>query len=121
MRPDPQVAPGRAARIGAQLLRAVAHLEAHDVVHRDVKLDNVLLDGVGDELNERVVLTDFGMCFDCRRNRVEGFRVMLPYDGFQRGGAPIALAPEVSRGPWSHSDAAYDKFGLIWLQNIFFD
>ena len=55
MRPDPQVAPGRAARIGAQLLRAVAHLEAHDVVHRDVKLDNVLLDGAGDELNERVV------------------------------------------------------------------
>ena len=50
-----EVAPGRAARIGAQLLRAVAHLEAHGILHRDVKLDNVLLDDVGDELNERVV------------------------------------------------------------------
>jgi hypothetical protein len=91
-----EVTPARAARIGAQLLRAVAHLEAHDVVHRDVKLDNVLLDNAGDELNERVVLTDFGMCFDCRKNRVDGFRIELRYDGFQRGGAPIAMAPEVS-------------------------
>jgi serine/threonine protein kinase len=57
----------------------VAHLAAHGVVHRDVKLDNVLLDDAGDEANERVVLTDFGMCFDCLKNRVNDFCVELRY------------------------------------------
>eukprot|EP01050_Picozoa_sp_SAG11_P010268 SAG11_NODE_1020_length_6158_cov_4.836772_2_plen_657_part_00 len=85
----------RAARIGAQVGRALAHLEGCEIVHRDVKLDNVLIDAVG-TAEERAVLTDFGMCFDCRKNQVEGFRVAMFYDGFCRGGAPIAMAPEVS-------------------------
>jgi hypothetical protein len=85
----------RAARIVHQLLLAICHLKAHEIVHRDVKLDNVLLADVGTE-RERAVLTDFGMHFDLRKNGVVDSRVELRYDGFHRGGAPIALAPEVT-------------------------
>jgi hypothetical protein len=35
------------------------------------------------------------MSFDLRKNRVRGYKVMLHYDGFRRGGAPISMAPEV--------------------------
>eukprot|EP01044_Picomonas_judraskeda_P020169 COSAG03_NODE_4420_length_1558_cov_1.750514_2_plen_402_part_01 len=45
---------------------------------------------------EAAVLTDFGMCLDLTKNRIADFRVPMPYDGIRRGGAPIALAPEVT-------------------------
>lgn len=47
----------------AQLLQAVAHVHASGFLHRDVKLENVLLDGAGN-----AVLADFGMA----RHRVLG-------------------------------------------------
>jgi serine/threonine protein kinase len=89
------LAPARAARIGKHMLQAVQHLKIHGVAHRDIKTDNILLNCPGTE-EERAVLSDFGMCFDLRKNRVRDFRVMLPYDGFRRGGAPITISPEVS-------------------------
>ena len=85
----------RAVRVMYHLLLAVRHLKAHAIVHRDIKLDNVLLANVGME-EEAAVLTDFGMCFDLKKNQVEDFKVQMPYDGFRRGGAPIALAPEIT-------------------------
>ena len=90
-----QFTDARATRTVYQLLLAVRHLKTHNIVHRDIKLDNVLLANVGTE-QETAVLTDFGMCFDLQKNGVENFRVMMPYDGFRRGGAPIALAPEIT-------------------------
>lgn len=50
--PEPE-----AARLLQQLLAALACCHARDVVHRDVKLENVLLDGEGDAR-----LIDFGLC-----------------------------------------------------------
>ena len=85
----------RASRISYHLLLAVRHLKSYGIVHRDIKLDNVLLANVGTD-QEAAVLTDFGMCFDLRKNRVSDWKVEMKFDGFRRGGAPIALAPEVS-------------------------
>ena len=57
----------RAVRVMYHLLLAVRHLKAHAIVHRDIKLDNVLLANVGTE-EEAAVLTDFGMCCKCSRS-----------------------------------------------------
>ena len=65
---------GRAVRIVNQLLLAVRHLKAHGIVHRDIKPDNVLIANDGTAA-ESAVLTDFGMCFDLRKNRIVEFKV----------------------------------------------
>eukprot|EP01045_Picozoa_sp_COSAG04_P022176 COSAG04_NODE_2469_length_4074_cov_6.313962_2_plen_372_part_00 len=113
----------RALRIVHGLLLAVRHLKAHGIIHRDIKLDNVLLANVDSEqvrfittisflpiclsspispslmaltqfsllppghhldpfplhiAQEAAVLTDFGMCFDLRKNRIVDFKVTPP-------------------------------------------
>ena len=69
-------------------------MKAHGVLHRDIKLDNVLLQHP-DTDREVALLTDFGMSFDLHKNRVRNFTVQLRYDGFRRGGAPMSMAPEI--------------------------
>jgi len=55
--------PLRTARLGQQLLSALAAVHAAGVLHRDVKPNNVLIavGDSGDGLEERAVLTDFGI------------------------------------------------------------
>ncbi|KAL5267336.1 hypothetical protein ACHWQZ_G004397 [Mnemiopsis leidyi] len=64
-----------------QVVSAVHHIHSHRVVHRDIKLDNLLVKLEGDCL--RVVLTDFGMAHDCLRssgplNRKWGNPMLMP-------------------------------------------
>eukprot|EP01051_Picozoa_sp_SAG22_P012537 SAG22_NODE_1313_length_4774_cov_31.746310_2_plen_464_part_00 len=80
---QPLFGEARAAWLGGQVARALAHLEAHAIVHRDVKLDNILVDAVG-SADERAVLTNFGMCFDFWKNRIADCRVPMFIDGFGR-------------------------------------
>jgi len=84
--------PARAARIGQQLLSALAAAHAAGVLHRDVKPSNVLISTSrsGDGWEERAVLTDFGIAqFEGDPRLTQTGMVM---------GSPGFTAPERIRG-----------------------
>ena len=54
-----EMSAARVARIACHLMSALAHLKLHGVVHRDVKLDNILLAAPGTKY-EAAVLTVSG-------------------------------------------------------------
>ena len=43
-----------------QLLYAISNMHSHNRIHRDVKLDNILVDYEDPELGPRVKLSNFG-------------------------------------------------------------
>ncbi|MGH2787205.1 MAG: Stk1 family PASTA domain-containing Ser/Thr kinase [Actinomycetota bacterium] len=56
LRDEAPMAPERAARIGAQICAALGHAHDMEIVHRDVKPANVIVDDA-----DRVKVTDFGI------------------------------------------------------------
>ena len=43
-----------------QLLYAISHVHSHNKIHRDVKLENILVDTIDPELGPRIKLANFG-------------------------------------------------------------
>jgi serine/threonine-protein kinase len=77
------LAPAEAARVGADLCRALAELHGKGLVHMDIKPANVVREEGG-----RIVLLDFGLA---RASIPEGTRAGL-------GGTPLFMSPEVLAG-----------------------
>jgi len=73
----------QAAAVVAQVLEAVDHLHANGIVHRDIKLENIIFE---DHASDKVRLIDFGLA--CRWER--GMRPLT-----RRCGTPFYMAPEV--------------------------
>ncbi|KAJ3020851.1 hypothetical protein HKX48_000081 [Thoreauomyces humboldtii] len=71
-----------ACRFFAQLLAGVAYLHGRQIVHRDLKLENLLLDG-----QRNVIITDFGFA---NRSSVNAEQLLLTSCG-----SPCYAAPEL--------------------------
>ena len=67
------------------MLSAVNHCHQHGVVHRDIKMENFLLDYNEHSGSVTVELTDFGLC-----QFLSNKRTKIEYVG-----TPICMAPEV--------------------------
>lgn len=80
-----RMSPRRAASVLLRVLYGLRELHAHRIVHRDLKLSNVLL---GDD--STIVLLDLGVALDRRRP-------MLTRPGFVAG-TPESMAPEQAAG-----------------------
>ncbi|MGW0551433.1 protein kinase domain-containing protein [Streptomyces altiplanensis] len=95
--------PLSAVRLGVRLARALAHVHAAGIVHRDVKPSNILLEADG-----RPYLTDFGISrlVDATSHTVPGALV----------GTAAYLAPEQVLGTGAGPAADVYALGLVLLE-----
>ncbi|XP_023232715.1 serine/threonine-protein kinase PINK1, mitochondrial-like [Centruroides sculpturatus] len=100
-----------------QLLEGVCHLVRHQIAHRDLKLDNVLLDLARGLANPHLVITDFGCCFS-------GKSLRMPYysDEICKGGNVALMAPEViTAKPGFFSSVDYSRADLWTVGTLAYD
>ncbi len=93
--------PHEAARVAAQVARALQHAHDHGLIHRDVKPGNILLDAAGE-----AVLMDFGLV-----KEADSGEISLTRDT-QVLGTPAYMAPEqISEGA-RHASPLSDQYAL---------
>lgn len=81
-----------------QIMQGIAYLHANKVSHRDIKLDNILLDGHGN-----IKIGDFGVSRKIEENEIL----------FEQCGTPAYIAPEIVK------DMGYKGFPVdIWSAGI---
>jgi eukaryotic-like serine/threonine-protein kinase len=87
-----------ALQIAAQLLDALGYIHANGVVHRDLKPDNIMVDG------DRIKLIDFGIAREAGARRLTYARLTKAL------GTPDYVSPEQIRG--KRGDARSDLYAL---------
>jgi serine/threonine protein kinase len=73
-----------------QLLEALVHLQTHQIAHRDLKSDNILISESGAFCD--LAVSDFGCCLS-----EEHFGLVIPYltEDVNKGGNSSLMAPEI--------------------------
>ena len=93
VRRDGQLAEPEAIAYFGQMMAAVAHLHAHGVVHRDLKLENVLLDSEG-----HCRLADFGLAHQYKSHDTADARWLHDIYGSKSYCAPEVSGPRLGPG-----------------------
>ena len=96
--PGHRLSEEEARAVGLQLLSALAYLHGKGIIHRDVKPENILIDGSKDGVPRRYKLMDFGLSIDVSKERP-----VSPV------GTLAFLAPEVARCPCKSRPSANKK------------
>lgn len=90
--------PSRVVQWGLQLCGALAHAHEHNVIHCDVKPNNLLVDKL-----DRIHLTDFGLSLcTAAEPAIEG----------RMEGTPAFMAPEQVAAWWGPIDRRTDVYGV---------
>lgn len=109
-----RVKEAEAAKIASQLSRALAYLHARGIVHRDLKLDNVVVRrDTGDEESPlSVKLIDFGLS---RQFRIEGPGGETKAVSVKAAGTLSTAAPEVvAGGPYSSAADVWSLGAVVY-------
>ena len=102
---------GDAARIARQVADALAYAHKHDIVHRDVKPDNILLDRTG-----HVLVTDFGIAKAAQAAQ-GGSGEQLTTEGMIIG-TPQYMSPEQASGDKVDGRSDIYALGIVLYQML---
>ncbi len=99
---------GDAARIARQVADALAYAHSHEIVHRDVKPDNILLDRSG-----HVLVTDFGIA----KAAQAATAAQLTTEGMVIG-TPQYMSPEQAAGDQVDGRSDIYSLGIVLYQML---
>ena len=85
-----------------QICYALNHLHSHHIIHKDMKLENVLYKKIGDEINVKVCDYGFNKIISQTEAYPEGEVVSLPY-----------IAPELLQGSYFTPKSDFYALGVI--------
>ena len=85
-----------------QIILGIQHIHSHKIVHRDIKLENILID-----LNNNIKICDFGI------GKILSYNKQLLFD---KCGTPMYMAPEILLSSKNHGYEGYPVD--IWSAGI---
>src|SRR5881296_4075412 len=104
---------GDAARIARQVADALAYAHSHDIVHRDIKPDNILLDKSG-----HVLVTDFGIAKAAQAAQAKTpSSTQLTSEGMIVG-TPEYMSPEQASGDKLDGRSDVYSLGVVLYQML---